>query len=190
MASSYAQYTEGISGMSRIADAPVQVPDNVEVALESGTLRVTGPRGALEQAMHPCVSMEQANGALRFQAQDGSKQSVAFAGTMRALAANMVTGAAEGFERRLEIHGVGYRAETQGATLNLYLGFSHPVNYDIPEGIDVSVEGNNVVVRGASKELVGQVAADIRSFRPPEPYKGKGIKLQDESINRKEAKKK
>ncbi|KPV40969.1 50S ribosomal protein L6 [Thiohalorhabdus denitrificans] len=176
--------------MSRIANAPVRVPEKVEVKIEPDTIRVTGPQGELEQPVHPRVRIEEEEGALRFRPTDTSRKSVAFAGTMRSLVNNMVTGVNEGFERRLEINGVGYRADAKGQTLNLQLGFSHPVAYEIPEGVSVSVEGNAVVVRGASKEAVGQVAADIRSYRPPEPYKGKGIRLADERIIRKEAKKK
>jgi large subunit ribosomal protein L6 len=176
--------------MSRIADAPVRLPEKVEVVLGGDAIRVKGPQGELEQPVHPRVLIEQEDDVLRFRPKDQSRKSVAFAGTMRSVVDNMVTGASEGFERRLEINGVGYRADVKGESLSLQLGFSHPVEYEIPEGISISVEGNNVVVRGASKEQVGQVAADIRSFRPPEPYKGKGIKFTDERIIRKEAKKK
>lgn len=176
--------------MSRIANAPVRVPEKVEVSIAPETIRVKGPQGELEQSVHPRVRIDQEEDTLRFAPTDNSRKAVAFAGTMRSLVSNMVTGVHEGFERRLEINGVGYRADAKGQTLNLQLGFSHPVSYEVPDGVAVSVEGNAVVVRGASKEQVGQVAADIRSYRPPEPYKGKGIRFSDERIIRKEAKKK
>lgn len=177
--------------MSRIANAPVRVPEKVEVSISDAAIRVKGPQGELDQPIHPKVNIQEEEGLLRFQPTDSSRKAVAFAGTFRSVVANMVQGASEGFERRLEITGVGYRADIKGDVLNLQLGFSHPIEYPIPEDIDVSVEGtNNVVVRGASKELVGQVAADIRRLRPPEPYKGKGIRYSDERIIRKEAKKK
>jgi len=176
--------------MSRIANAPVRVPEKVEVDLAAERIQVKGPQGELEQSVHPRVRIEESEGALRFAPTDGSRKSVAFAGTMRSIVSNMVTGVSEGFERRLEITGVGYRADAKGQTLNLQLGFSHPVAYEVPEGVSVAVEGGTVVVRGASKELVGHVAAEIRSYRPPEPYKGKGIRFSDERIIRKEAKKK
>ncbi len=177
--------------MSRIANAPVRVPETVEVSLDGGAIRVKGPQGELEQAVHPKVEISQEDGVLRFRPRENSRKAVAFAGTMRSLVANMVTGVSEGFERRLEINGVGYRADAKGQSLNLQLGYSHPMEYPIPDNISVAVEGsNNIVVRGASKEQVGQVAADIRRLRPPEPYKGKGIRYADERIMRKEGKKK
>ncbi|MFA9459655.1 50S ribosomal protein L6 [Thiohalorhabdus methylotrophus] len=176
--------------MSRIANAPVRVPEKVEVSIDPESIRVKGPQGELDQAVDPHVRIDQEEDLLRFVPRDDSRKSVAFAGTMRSLVDNMVTGVHEGFERRLEINGVGYRADVKGQTVNLQLGFSHPVAYEVPEGVSVAVEGNVVVVRGASKEQVGQVAADIRSYRPPEPYKGKGIRFADERIIRKEAKKK
>ncbi len=177
--------------MSRIADAPIAVPQGVEVELSETAVRVKGPQGELGQSLHPRVRVEQAEGELRFQARDASRRSVAFTGTMRSIVDNMVHGVSQGFERRLEISGVGFRAELSGNKLTLHLGFSHSVVYEIPEGVTVNVESNTtVVVSGASKEVVGQVAADIRAKRPPEPYKGKGIRFSDERILRKEAKKK
>jgi len=177
--------------MSRIANAPVRVPEKVEVQIGDESISVKGPQGELNQTIDPHVEIQQEDEALRFTPIDRTRKAVAFAGTMRSIVDNMVTGVSEGFQRRLEINGVGYRAEVKGESLNLQLGFSHPVEYQIPEGVSVATEGNNVVViSGANRELVGQVAADIRSFRPPEPYKGKGIRYSDERIIRKEAKKK
>jgi len=177
--------------MSRIANAPVRVPEKVEVQIGGGNISVKGPQGELDLAIDPNVEIRQEEELLRFTPVNSSRKAVAFSGTMRSIVDNMVTGVNEGFERRLEINGVGYRADVKGEVLNLQLGYSHPIEYQIPEGVTVSNEGNTVVaVRGANKELVGQVAADIRSFRPPEPYKGKGIRFSDERIIRKEAKKK
>ncbi len=177
--------------MSRIADAPVSLPDQVEVAFDEAAVWVKGPKGELDQLRHPQVEIEQSDGYLRFRAADTSRQAEAFAGTMRSLVANMIQGVSQGFERRLEINGVGFRAELKDSSLTLHLGFSHPVLYEVPPGVSVDMEGQtNIVVRGPSKELVGQVAADIRAKRPPEPYKGKGIRYADERVLRKEAKKK
>lgn len=177
--------------MSRIANAPIQLPDGVQVETEDGTLAVKGPKGELKQDIHPTVEIREEEGSLRFAPRESSRKAVAFSGTMRSIAANMVQGVTEGFERRLEINGVGYRADVSGQQLTLQLGFSHPVEYQVPDNITVEVEQNTrVVVKGLEKEAVGQVAADIRSFRPPEPYKGKGVKFADERIIRKEAKKK
>ncbi|MFB6260206.1 MAG: 50S ribosomal protein L6 [Thiohalorhabdaceae bacterium] len=178
--------------MSRIANAPVRLPEQVEVSVDGEAVRVKGPQGELVQDLHPTVKVEEEEeGVLRCRPREDSRKAVAFAGTMRSIMDNMVHGVSQGFERRLEITGVGYRADVQGSTLTLQLGFSHPIVYEVPEGVSVEVEGQtNVVVRGASKVLVGQVAADIRAMRPPEPYKGKGIRYSDERIIRKEAKKK
>ena len=177
--------------MSRIANAPVRLPEKVEVSVDGAAVRVKGPQGELEQDIHPTVQVAEEDGVIRCRPLEDSRKAVAFAGTMRSIVDNMVHGVSQGFERRLEITGVGYRADVKGSTLNLQLGYSHPIAYEIPEGVTVETEGQtNVVVRGANKELVGQVAADIRAMRPPEPYKGKGIKYSDERIIRKEAKKK
>ena len=163
----------------------------MEVSVDGEAVRVKGPQGELEQEIHPTVKVAEEEGVLRCRPVDDSRKAVAFAGTMRSIVDNMVHGVSQGFERRLEITGVGYRADIKGTTLNLQLGYSHPIAYEIPEGVTVETEGQtNVVVRGANKELVGQVAADIRAMRPPEPYKGKGVKYADERIIRKEAKKK
>lgn len=177
--------------MSRIANAPVSIPSGVELALEGQNVSVKGPKGELRMAAHELVGVEQADGEIRVRSREDSKAAVALAGTTRALVNNMVQGVTNGFEKRLLINGVGYRAQAQGQKLNLTLGFSHPVAYEVPEGITVETPAQTeIVVRGADKQQVGQVAAEIRSYRPPEPYKGKGIRYSDEHVLRKQAKKK
>ncbi len=177
--------------MSRVAKQPVAIPSGVEVKVDGANVTVKGPKGALEHRIHDLVKMDQEDGQLKFSANDDSKSANALAGTTRAVLNNMVTGVTTGFERKLELVGVGYRAQAQGKVLNLTLGFSHPVNYEVPEGITVETPSQTeVVVKGADKQQVGQVSAEIRAFRPPEPYKGKGVKYADEVIVRKEAKKK
>ena len=176
--------------MSRIANNPVKLPSGVEVNISGSDMRVKGGKGELSHRIHDLVTVSQEEGLLRFKANNNSKAARALSGTTRALAQNMVTGVSEGFERKLTIIGVGYRAAVQGKVLNLTLGFSHPVNYAIPEGITVETPSQTeIVVRGVDKQLVGQVAANIRAYRPPEPYKGKGVRYSDERIIRKEAKK-
>jgi large subunit ribosomal protein L6 len=176
--------------MSRIANNPVKVPSGVEVNISGSDLRVKGGKGELQHRVHDLVTVTQEDGVLRFKANNNSKVARALSGTTRSLAQNMVTGVSEGFERRLTIIGVGYRAAVQGKTLNLTLGFSHPVNFPIPEGISVEMPSQTeIVIKGVDKQLVGQVAANIRAYRPPEPYKGKGVRYSDEHIIRKEAKK-
>jgi len=177
--------------MSRIASNPVNVPSGVEIKIASGVVSVKGPKGELSQALHPTVDMQQADNVLTFAAKNTSKEAHALSGTMRALIDNMVTGVSNGFEKKLTIIGVGYRAAVQGKKLNLSLGFSHPVEYDIPEGITIECPSQTeVVIKGSDKQRVGQVAAEIRAYRPPEPYKGKGVRYSDEHVVRKEAKKK
>lgn len=177
--------------MSRIANAPVAIPSGVELSLDGQNVSVKGPNGQLNVAAHQLVRVEKEDGQFRVYTRKDSKEAVALAGTIRALVNNMVQGVTKGFERRLEITGVGYRAQAQGQKLNLTLGFSHPVVYDIPAGITVETPTQTeVVVKGADKQQVGQVAAEIRAFRPPEPYKGKGVRYSDERIIRKQAKKK
>jgi large subunit ribosomal protein L6 len=176
--------------MSRIASNPVKVPSGVEVNISGSDLRVKGSKGELTHRVHDLVTVTQEDDVLRFKANNNSKAARALSGTTRALAQNMVTGVSEGFERRLAIFGVGYRAAVQGKNLNLTLGFSHPVNFPIPEGITVEMPSQTeIVIKGVDKQLVGQVAANIRAYRPPEPYKGKGVRYTDERIIRKEAKK-
>lgn len=177
--------------MSRIAKNPITVPGGVDIKLDQGIVRVKGAKGELQMAMHESVQMDQEGEVLQFKANNESKQADAMSGTMRALVNNMVVGVSQGFEKKLTIIGVGYRAAVQGKNLNLTLGFSHPVVYAIPEGITVETPSQTeVVIKGADKQKVGQVAAEIRAYRPPEPYKGKGVRYTDEHVAKKEAKKK
>jgi len=177
--------------MSRIAKYPVTVPSGVQVALNAGKLSVKGPKGNLDHQVHPLVKVMQEGSLLKFERTNDSALARAVSGTTRALVNNMVQGVAKGFERKLTIIGVGYRAAVQGKKLNLTLGYSHPVVYDVPNGITIECpDQTNIIVKGADKQLVGQVAADIRSYREPEPYKGKGVRYTDERVVKKEAKKK
>jgi large subunit ribosomal protein L6 len=170
---------------------PIELPKGVEVRLSGQQVSVKGPKGAFQYDVHETVEVSQSDNVLQFQPREGNLAYDAMAGSMRALVANMVKGVSEGFEKRLLLVGVGYRAQAQGKTLNLTLGFSHPIDYKVPEGITIETPSQTeIVVRGADKQMVGQVAAEIRAFRPPEPYKGKGVKYADEQIIRKEAKKK
>ncbi|MEQ8691301.1 MAG: 50S ribosomal protein L6 [Pseudomonadales bacterium] len=177
--------------MSRVADAPVELPSGVEIKLNGQDVSVKGAKGELSLALHNDVELTQEDGVLKFVGRNGGRQTQALAGTMRAIVANMITGVSNGFERRLELQGVGYRAQAQGKKLTLQLGFSHPVEYMLPEGISAETPSQTeVVISGIDKQLVGQVCAEIRDFRPPEPYKGKGVRYQGEYVRRKEAKKK
>lgn len=177
--------------MSRIAKNPVVVPKGVEVKLAGQNLSIKGPKGNLSYEVHPLVKVTQADGQLRFERSGDTPMARAISGTTRALVNNMVAGVTKGFEKRLTIIGVGFRAAVQGKKLNLTLGYSHPIAYSIPDGVTIECpDQTNIVVRGANKQLVGQVSAEIRDFRPPEPYKGKGVRYADEQIVRKEAKKK
>ncbi len=177
--------------MSRIAKNPVSIPKGVEARLADGVLSVKGPKGQLQYSVHPLVKLAIDDATVTFEAVDSSSLSNAMSGTTRALVNNMVTGVSKGFEKKLTIIGVGYRAAVQGRNLNLSLGFSHPVAYGIPEGITIETPSQTeIVVRGADRQVVGQVAAEIRSYREPEPYKGKGVRYSDEHVVRKEAKKK
>lgn len=177
--------------MSRVAKNPIAVPSGVEITIDEAKIVVKGPKGTLEQNLHQDVTVGREEGQLQVAPRDGDTSKYAIAGTMRALLQNMIIGASKGFERKLELVGVGYRAQAQGAKLNLSLGFSHPIEYAVPEGIAVETPTQTEIwVRGTDKQRVGQVAAEIRAFRPPEPYKGKGVKYANEKIVRKEAKKK
>ncbi len=178
--------------MSRIAKAPITVPSGVEVKIDGQHVFVKGPKGTLEMDVHPDAVVSIDDGVISVRpADEQARNGWAMAGTMRALVANMVTGASQGFQKKLELVGVGYRAQAKGKVLSLTLGFSHPVEYPVPEGITIETPSQTeVVVSGSDKQKVGQVAAEIRSFRPPEPYKGKGVRYADEHIIRKEAKKK
>jgi len=177
--------------MSRIAKAPVELPQGVEFKQEGNVVTIKGSKGSLSLELNSEVELSQDEGALNIAPRSGSRFSNAVAGTTRALLANMVQGVTDGFERKLELVGVGYRAQAQGNKLNLTLGFSHPVVYEVPEGVSVETPSQTeVFVRGTDKQKVGQVAAEIRHFRPPEPYKGKGVRYADERVVIKEAKKK
>jgi len=185
------QGIERVRKMSRVAKQPVALPKGVEVTVNGVAVTVKGPKGALEMELNHEVELGQEEGTLTLKPRSGSRFAVAMAGTTRALLANMVRGVTDGFERKLELRGVGYRAQAQGNMLNLTLGFSHPVAYQVPEGVQVETPSQTeVVVRGSDKQKVGQVAAEIRRFRPPEPYKGKGVRYADERVVMKEAKKK
>lgn len=174
--------------MSRIAKYPVQLPSGVEVSLADGILSAKGKNGELRLEISPDVEIGQTDDALTFAPRRGR---TAIAGTTRALVNNMVIGVSQGFVRKLTLVGVGYRAALQGEKLNLTLGFSHPVEYQLPEGVTAEVPSQTeIVLKSADKQRLGQAAAEIRAFRPPEPYKGKGVRYSDEKVRRKEAKKK
>lgn len=177
--------------MSRVAKNPIAVPQGVTVEVLPERISVRGPLGALEMPTNPAVTVELADGALRCRPVAGHALSNALSGTMRAVVANMVTGVSKGFERRLTLVGVGYRAQAQGDMLNLSLGFSHQVAYRLPAGIKAETPSQTeVVIKGVDRQLVGQVAAEVRAYRSPEPYKGKGVRYADEVIAIKETKKK
>jgi large subunit ribosomal protein L6 len=177
--------------MSRIASKPVVLPKGVELNLAGREIKAKGPKGEMAMQLHPEVELQIEDGTAKVTARSGSKFSVAMSGTTRALLNNLVTGVNEGFEKKLQLVGVGYRAKASAKSLNLTLGFSHPVNYTVPEGIEISTPSQTeIVVQGIDKQKVGQVAAEIRAYRPPEPYKGKGVRYFDEHVVRKEAKKK
>lgn len=178
--------------MSRVAKAPVEIPKNVEVNLSSNELRVKGPNGTLTRTFNPLVQISIVdNSQITFQPASDHPNGWAQAGTARRLTHNMVQGVTEGFIRTLELVGVGYRAQAAGNKVNLTLGFSHPVVFDLPEGITAETPSATVLlIKGIDKELVGHVSSKIRALRPPEPYKGKGIRYSDEQIIKKEAKKK
>ena len=177
--------------MSRIANKPVELPSGVEAKINGQMVNVKGPKGSSDITLHESVTVAQNDQALNFAMADEKASNLAMAGTMRSLVANMVHGVSQGFEKKLTLIGVGYRANIQGKVLNLTLGFSHPVNFEIPEGINIECPSQTeIVVTGIDKQQVGQVSANIRAYRPPEPYKGKGVRYSDEQVLRKEAKKK
>ena len=177
--------------MSRVAKNPVKLPAGVEVKLTGQQLSVKGAKGTLELNVHSSVEVLQEAGELRFAARNGDQQTRAMAGTTRALVNNMVIGVSAGFERKLQLVGVGYKAQAKGQVLNLALGFSHPIDYELPEGVVAETPNQTeILIKGVDKQLVGQVAAEIRDFRRPELYKGKGVRYADEVVRRKEAKKK
>ena len=175
--------------MSRIGKKPVQLPDKVQVTLDGDTIKVKGPKGNLERQIHPAVSIEINDNVLEVKTELKDKKKVALQGLFRSLIYNMVVGVAEGYEKKLLLSGIGYRAEAKGKNLVLNVGYSNPVNFELPEGISAAVEANTkITLSGIDKELLGQAAANVRSIRPPEPYKGKGIMYADERIIRKAGK--
>jgi large subunit ribosomal protein L6 len=177
--------------MSRIAKNPVVLPKGVEVTLAAEQLSVKGPLGTLTQRLHEGVKIEKDGDKLVFAAVGDSDLANALSGTYRALVANMVSGVTKGFEKKLTLVGVGYRAQAQGDKINLSLGFSHPVVHQVPKGVKVETPSQTeIVIKGSDKQLVGQVAADVRAYRSPEPYKGKGVRYSDEVVILKETKKK
>jgi len=177
--------------MSRIANNPVTFPEKVEVSQDGQQINVKGQKGNQSFQVHDSVNVSIEDGKVLFAPRGSDKKSNALAGTTRSVVSSMVQGVSEGFEKRLELRGVGYRAQVKGKVLNLTLGFSHPVDHPIPEGITIETPSQTeVVVKGADKQLVGQVAANIRDYRPPEPYKGKGVRYLGEYVAMKEAKKK
>lgn len=177
--------------MSRVAKEPVVLPQGVEFNLSGTTVTLKGAKGSLSMELNSEVELVQEENRITVKARSGSRFSAAISGTTRALLANMAYGVTKAFEKKLELVGVGYRAQAQGKKLNLTLGFSHPVDFEVPEGITIETPSQTeIVVRGTDKQQVGQVAAEIRRFRPPEPYKGKGVRYADERVQIKEAKKK
>ena len=177
--------------MSRVGKTPIDVPAGVDITVGSEAITVKGPQGTLVQRLHERIAVEREGAQLLIKAADESREANALSGTYRALIANMVHGVSKGFERRLQLVGTGFRVQSQGTSLNLSLGFSHPVVYRLPEGVKAETPTQTeIVIKGADKQRVGQVAAEIRGFREPEPYKGKGVRYSDERVVLKEVKKK
>ncbi len=177
--------------MSRIAKKPIELPNGVEFSISGREVSAKGPKGNLSVTLHDAVELKQEDNVVTLSPRDDRQTSLAVTGTMRSVISNIVEGVTAGFEKKMQLVGVGYRAQAQGKQLNLSLGLSHPVNYQVPEGIEIETPAaTEIVVRGCDKQKVGQVCAEIRAYRPPEPYKGKGIRYADEQIVRKEAKKK
>ena len=177
--------------MSRVANNPIALPKGVEATFTEEQVSVKGSKGTLQLNLHGLVGVSQDGGELKISAKKPTRQANAMAGTFRALINNMVLGVSEGFQKKLELQGVGYRARAEGKSVNLTLGFSHPIDYSLPDGVTAETPTQTeIVISGADKQLVGQVAAEIRDFRPPEPYKGKGVRYANERVFRKEAKKK
>jgi large subunit ribosomal protein L6 len=177
--------------MSRIGNLPVPLPKGVDVTVAPGTISIKGPLGTLSQPLSATVEVTRDGDHIAFKALDETIQTNAMSGTLRALVANMIQGVTKGFEKRLQLVGVGYRAQAQGDKLNLTLGFSHPIVHRMPKGIKVETPAQTeIVIKGIDKQVVGQVAAEVRGYRPPEPYKGKGVRYSDERVVLKETKKK
>ncbi len=175
--------------MSRIGKKPIKLPESVDLEIDGKTVKVKGPKGELEREIRPEIGVEKKDDTLVFKIEKETKRAPAFLGLERSLSFNMVKGVTDGFEKVLELHGVGYRARMEGTTLVVEAGFSHPVKMETPDEVDITVEKGKIKVSGIKKEKVGQVAAKIRDIRPPEPYKGKGIRYEGEEIMRKEGKK-
>lgn len=177
--------------MSRVGKMPIAVPKGVDVSITADQISVKGALGTLSRPLNKLVSIKSDAGALHLEPTDGSVAANAMSGTMRALVANMVNGVSKGFEKKLTLVGVGFRAQAQGQKLNLQIGFSHPVVKEMPAGIKVETPSQTeIVIKGSDRQVVGQIAAEVRAFRPPEPYKGKGIRYADERVSLKETKKK
>ena len=177
--------------MSRVAKNPITIPGGVDVKIDGSNMIVKGQNGQLSHNIHPSVELEITENVISFKWDEKDSKAKAFAGTTRALINNLVSGVSKGFEKKLTLIGVGYRAQVKGKVLNLTLGFSHPVDFEIPGGITIETPSQTeIIVKGSDKQKVGQVAAKIRAYRPPEPYKGKGVRYTDEHVVRKEAKKK
>jgi large subunit ribosomal protein L6 len=177
--------------MSRVARMPVAVPNGTDIQIANGVITAKGPLGTLTQIINPLVEIKRDGEQLTFAAANDSRESSAMSGTFRALVANMVQGVSKGFERKLTLVGVGFRAQAQGTSLNLSLGFSHPVVHSMPEGVKCETPTQTeILIKGADKQKVGQVAAEVRAYKPPEPYKGKGVRYADEVVVIKETKKK
>ena len=177
--------------MSRVANSPIELPKGVEVTLSEAEISIKGSKGTLAMPINAKVEIKHEDNVLRFAARSGDQFSRAMSGTTRSLVNNMVTGVSQGFEKKLELVGVGYRAQVRGSKINLTLGFSHPVVYALPAGVTAETPSQTeVLLKSSDKQKLGQAAAEIRAFRPPEPYKGKGVRITGEYVRRKEAKKK
>ncbi len=177
--------------MSRVAKNPINIPAGVDVSVNNQHVKIKGPKGSMEHEMSNAVSMKIEDNSISFEIHENFANAKALAGTTRALVNNMVTGVNQGFEKKLTLIGVGYRAQVQGKALNLTLGYSHPIVFPIPDELQIETPSQTeVIIRGSDKQMVGQAAANIRAYRPPEPYKGKGVRYTDEHVVRKEAKKK
>jgi len=174
--------------MSRIGKKPIQIPEKTEVTYKDGIVKVKGPKGSLEDTVHSAIELKIADGIVNVAILSDEKNAYAYQGMTRALVANMVLGVSAGFERILEINGIGYKAEVKGSKLVLNVGYSQPVNFELPKGISAEIEKNQIKLAGVNKQQLGQTAAEIRKVRPPEPYKGKGIKYLEEYIQKKAGK--
>ncbi|MAV60755.1 MAG: 50S ribosomal protein L6 [Gammaproteobacteria bacterium] len=176
--------------MSRVAKNPITIPDSATLSIENNVVKVKGSKGEIDFNLPSSVSLEVNENIISVNYDENDQQSVALAGTTRSIVNNMIIGVTEGYEKKLELIGVGYRAKASGKLLELTLGFSHPIKYKLPEGVDVETPSQTeVVLKSHNKQILGQAAAEIRAFRPPEPYKGKGVRYSDEQVKRKEAKK-